>query len=166
MLPGLAKPALTVGLFSHETKTMVEFELPLRITLIDPPAKVRFALQRGRNELFEPTVSNGKNLSFSFRIRVKGDPEAGPPRLLGEFAQGPPATRFVYVNSGKRAGDKDTSWDRRAKIPLTGLSWSIIMCAHSKPSSWLEVKISGSGRDGGPVCAGVKLNPDAWQLVE
>lgn len=144
---------------------MSEFEIPLRITLVGPPAKVRFALQRGKAELFEPTISTGANLSFSFNIRVKGEPDSGPPRLLGEFVQGPPAARFVYVNSGKRAGDPDTFWDRRAKIPLTGLTWPTIMGARAKPKSILEVKIPGTGSDGGPTCAGVKLGDNAWRLV-
>lgn len=144
---------------------MAEFALPLRITLVNPPAKVRFALQRGKAELFEPTISTGADLSFSFSIRVKGDPDSGPPRLLGEFVQGPPAARFVYVNSGKRAGDPNTFWDRRAKVPLIGLTWPTIMSARSKPKSVLEVKIPGTGRDGGPTCAGVKLGGDAWRLV-
>lgn len=145
---------------------MPEFELPLRITLIKPPPNVRFALQRGKADLFEPATSTGADLSFSFTVRIKGEPEDGPPRFLGEFTQGPPAVRFVYVNSGKRAGDAYTNWDRRAKIPLGGLDWPIIMQARSKPDSILEVKYPGTGRDGGPTCAGVKLPPDAWRLVE
>ena len=144
---------------------MPEFVLPLRITLLSPPPNVRFALQRGKQELFKPTVSTGANLSFSFEIRVKGDPESGPPRLLGEFVQGPPAARFVYVNSGKRAGDSDTFWDRRAKVPLRDITWSLLQKMHSKPTALLEVKIPGTGRDGGPTCAGVKLGNDAWRLV-
>ena len=145
---------------------MSEFELPLRITLIKPPAKVRFALQRGKDELFEPTTSTGADLSFSFTVRVKGEPDAGPPRFLGEFTQGPPAVRFVYVNSGQYAGDRDTVWARRAKIPLGGIDWPLIERAQSKPNSILEVKYPGTGRDGGPTCASVKLSPDAWKIVK
>ena len=132
---------------------------------MNPPPKVRIAVQRGKNQLFEPAVSTGSDLSFTFNVRVKGEPEDGPPRLLGEFAQGPPAARFVYVNSGKYAGGPDTVWARRAKIPLGGIDWPVIMKARSKPNSIIEVSIPFTARDGGPVYASVKLNPDAWQVL-
>ncbi|HXD34561.1 MAG TPA: DUF5990 family protein [Pyrinomonadaceae bacterium] len=144
---------------------MSEIELPLRITIIKPPAKVRVALQRGKADLFEPTVATGADLSFSFTVRVKGDPDSGPPRFLGEFTQGPPALRFVYVNSGQYAGERGTDWARRAKIPLGGIDWPLIIRAQSKPNSILEVKYQGTARDGGPTCASVKLPPGAWTLV-
>jgi Family of unknown function (DUF5990) len=146
--------------------TASEFELQLRITLIKPPPNVRIALQRGKAELFEPTTSTGADLSFSFTVRVKGEPDEGPPRFLGEFTQGPPAVRFVYVNSGTYAGDPNTGWARRAKIPLGGIDWPLIRRARSKPNYILEVKYPGTARDGGPTCAGVKLPPDAWRLVK
>ena len=145
---------------------MSEFELPLRFTLIKPPPKVRIALQRGKAELFEPTISSGADISFTFNVRVKGEPADGPPRFLGEFTQGPPALRFVYINSGQYAGQPSTPWARRAKIPLGGIDWLLIQSARSKPKSVIEVKIPFTGRDGGPVCASVKLSTDAWQLAK
>ena len=145
---------------------MDEFLLPLRITLVSPPANVWFAVQRGKAELFEPTLSKGSDLSFSFIVRVKGEFGAGPPRFLGEFTQGPPAVRFVYVNSGTYGGDAGSRWSRRAKIPLTGLDWKLLKLALSKEKAILEVRIPGTGRDGGPICAGVKLADDAWKLIQ
>lgn len=43
---------------------------------------------------------------------------AGLPNSLGPFAQGPPAARFVYVDVGTYAGQKNTPWARRMKVPL------------------------------------------------
>lgn len=145
---------------------MSEFELSLRITLIKPPAHVRFAVQRGKADLFKPTISTGADLSFVITIRGTGDPAKGPPRFLGEFTQGPPASRFLYVNSGKRAGDSNGVWDRRAKIPLGGITWALIDKSRLNSTSGLEVRIFGTGKDGGPTCGGVKLAADSWRVCK
>src|SRR5205814_1406233 len=83
------------------------------------PTGVRFALQKGKSdakgnaELLAPTRSDPTSLSFDFSVRVARAKPGAPPRFLGEFTQGPPDKRFVYVNSGRRAGQEDTLWDRR-----------------------------------------------------
>ena len=47
-----------------------ETYLPLRITVVDPPAGVLFAIQRGKAALETPTMSKGENLSFDFSVRI------------------------------------------------------------------------------------------------
>src|SRR5687768_6853166 len=91
--------------------------VPLRITVVDPPAGVLFALQRGKAELVTPVMASGDNLSFSFEVRV-GDREDEMPNFLGPFVQGPRGGRFVYVNSGTLAGQAHSCWTRRAKVGL------------------------------------------------
>lgn len=41
-------------------------------------------------------------------------------------AQGPSGGRFLYVNSGSRAGARGSVWDSRAKVPLLGMGWTIV----------------------------------------
>ena len=139
-----------------------EKELPLRITLVRPPSGVVFCLQRGRADLVSPMEASGEQLSFDFALRVHGDLTGGPPNLRGAFAQGPPAARFVYVNSGTLAGQEDSCWTRRAKVPLSGITWELIEEALAKPGTVLEARIPGATKDGGPVCASVRLLEGGW----
>lgn len=87
-------------------------EVPFRITVLNPPPGVTLRLQSGRSELVAPSRESATSISFDFTLRVESG-ASGPPRLLGPFAQGPPAKRFVYVNSGRRADQRESSWDRR-----------------------------------------------------
>jgi Family of unknown function (DUF5990) len=138
-------------------------EISLRITLVSPPSGVVFCLQRGRADLVSCTEASGGQLSFDFTLRVHGDRASGPPNFRGEFAQGPPATRFVYVNSGTLAGQAVSCWTRRAKVPLAGITWDLIDEALSWPGSVLEARIAGTAKDGGPVCASVPLLGGEWR---
>ncbi|HYH46255.1 MAG TPA: DUF5990 family protein, partial [Thermoanaerobaculia bacterium] len=78
-------------------------ELPLRITVLHPVPGVTHRLQQGRLDLVPPVVEADDRLSFDFTLRVVEGP-AGEPVLRGPCAQGPPAGRFVYINSGTSAG--------------------------------------------------------------
>ena len=140
-------------------------EIPLRITLVHPPSGVVFCLQRGRAELVSSTEAAGEQVSFDFILRVHGDRTSGPPNLRGDFAQGPPATRFVYVNSGTLAGQGGSCWTRRAKVPLSGITWELIEQASSNPGTVLEARIRGTAKDGGPVCASVPLLEGGWRAA-
>ena len=141
-----------------------EREIALRVTLVHPPAGVVFCLQRGRADLVSPTKATGEQLSFDFALRVHGDRVSGPPNLRGAFAQGPPATRFVYINSGTLAG-QGSCWTRRAKVPLSGITWELIEQAISNPGTVLEARIPGTAKDGGPVCASVRLLEGGWRVA-
>lgn len=129
-------------------------ELRLRITVVDPPKGVEFQLQRGRHEL-EPAVrTSPASMTFELEVRV-GTRPTGEPNFLGPYVQGPPNGRFVYINSGTYAGQLDSRWSRRAKVPLTAISWTLIERAR-KANSLVETEIAGRGRDGGPRCASVR----------
>ncbi len=131
-------------------------EVRFRITLLDPPRGVVFRLQRGRSELVPPSKESAKALTFDFALRFEPGTAGGPPRLLGPFAQGPPAGRFVYVNSGKQAGQAESCWDRRAKVHLRDIPASLIE-ESAASGAVIETQIAGTGRDGGPACATVPL---------
>lgn len=133
--------------------------LPLRITVVRPPAGVTIQLQRGRAELLPPTHITIDEISFDFEVRV----EPGP-NFLGEYTQGPKNARFIYVNSGIGAGQPDSCWDRRAKVALMTITKEQIELAQSKPHYHLEARIEGTARDGGPMCATVPLIGGFWQL--
>ena len=80
--------------------------------------------------------------------------------LGGPFVQGPPRQRFVYLDIGTSAGQMDSCWTRRLKIPLEGIQPKII-----RTGGVLETRVAGTGRDGGPACATVK-DFDGWKIVE
>jgi hypothetical protein len=102
-------------------------------------------------------------MTFEFEVRV-GTRSGGHPNFLGAFAQGPPAGRFVYINSGTLAGQADSVWTRRAKVPLAGITWAMIERARAA-GSMLETEIERTARDGGPVCATVPLLSGGWRMA-
>jgi Family of unknown function (DUF5990) len=136
---------------------MADQNVSLRIIVENPP--VRFAVQRGKDELLEATSANKKQLVFEFSVRARDDRPDGP-NFLGPFAQGPAGGRFVYVNSGTSAGEIASQWTRRAKVPLGGITWSMI-----KKGSVIEARIEGTARDGGPACATVPLL-GGWKIAQ
>jgi len=138
--------------------------LPLRITLIKPQADVPFCLQQGKDDLVPPSSESEDNTSFDFIVNIANDRTGGAPNFRGPFVQGPPGGRFIYVNSGTYAGQSDSCWSRRAKIPLSGISWDLIEEALSKSNVVLEAPIAGTAGDGGPACATVRLLDGGWKV--
>ena len=138
-------------------------EIPLRILVQHPPPGVTFAMQHGTTRLIAPTAITADAIQFDVSVRLA--PDESIPRLLGPIVHGPPATRFLYVNSGLSAGLPGTCWNRRAKVPLAGVTWALI-CAHeAAPDSCIEARIVGTARDGGPCCASVPLLGEGWRVV-
>jgi hypothetical protein len=138
--------------------------LPLRITLINPPPDVRFCLQQGKDDLVPPSSDSGETISFDFTVNVVNDRTDGPPKFRGPSVQGPPAGRFIYINSGTYAGQSDSCWSRRAKAPLSGITWELIEEALSKSGAVLEARIAGTAGDSGPACATVRLLDGGWKV--
>lgn len=138
-------------------------DLSLRLLLVDPPAGVTFALQRGRDDLEQAVRSTGAPITFEFTVRVR-ETAAGPV-LGGPYCQGPQGARFVYVTSGERAGDWGSCWNRRAKVPLAELPLARLSEVGAAPGARWQARIAGTGRDGGPACASVPLLAGGWELV-
>jgi hypothetical protein len=122
-------------------------------------------VQMGRDALLAPARADRNAIAFDFSVRLAAAPAAAAPNFLGEFAQGPRGGRFVYVNSGARAGQTGTPWDRRAKISLESITSTQVKAVLAKPGLVLEARIAGTGRDGGPACATVPLLGAGWQVV-
>ena len=138
---------------------VTEAEVPLRIVLRRPPAGVRFALQRGEThagkEVTLEAAQEGdgvRDLAFGCTVRVR--PQADRTlRFLGPFAHGPTAGRFVYITVGQRAGQPQSPWDRRAKIPLAGITPELVAAANATKNAVLEATLEGTLKDGSPTCA-------------
>ncbi len=131
----------------------MERELTLRIILEKPTAGVDFGLQKGRGSNYETVQtqrSKGKDLRFECDVRVNRGQD-GSPNFLGPFVHGPSGQRFLYIDIGTFAGQKETCWNRRLKIPLSGISWEMI-----DAEKGLETRVPGTGKDGSPSCATVK----------
>lgn len=126
-------------------------ELPLRITLVDPPTGIRFHLQKGRDGQEPPSRATDGEISFDFAVRLGEQPD-GRPNFLGPYAQGRPADRFVYVGSP----------GRRAKVPLYEIGWERIETVRSQEGTLLAARIEGTAKDGGAACASVPLLGDGW----
>jgi Family of unknown function (DUF5990) len=133
----------------------------LRLRIVRPPVGVRWAVQLGRYELLPPMQSALDQLVFEIPLTL-GPNLRGTVQLRGAAIQGPPAARFVYVNSGKRAAEMNSCWDRRAKVPLASID--IVALQNVVGLVVLEGAIHGTARDGGPACASVVLIEGAWTL--
>jgi Family of unknown function (DUF5990) len=142
-------------------------DLRLRLVLKQPPPGVEFGLQKGRGSIYETVqkrISTGKNLHFDIRIEVETVRGNRLPTLRGPFVQGSPGERFVYVDIGKYAGQEDSPWSRRLKVPLSGITSDMVERMSGDSHAVLEARVAGTGRDGGPNCATVKPF-DGWKLT-
>lgn len=141
-------------------------KLQLILTLTAFPAGVRFAVQRGRNGLLPPYAFTDESISFAITVELGPVLPDGSFNFRGPFAQGTPADRFVYVNSGGYAGQPNTPWERRAKIKLAGIPRHLVDVAAGDSHAAVEGRIHGTMRDGGPVCASVSPALIDWSLVK
>jgi Family of unknown function (DUF5990) len=141
-----------------------ESEVRLRLVLAAPPPGVDFGVQEGQGSGYTTIHrqrSDGADLTFEFTMTVRDNRDDGLPNFTGPLAQGPATGRFIYIDIGKYAGQPDSCWERRLKVPLSGISWDMIEQAAGKKV--LEARLPGTGRDGGPSCATVKPT-EGWRL--
>jgi Family of unknown function (DUF5990) len=141
-------------------------EVRLRIVLVAPPAGVDFGIQDGKGNDYTTTHtqrSSGADLTFEFTVTVKDNRDDGLPNFLGPLAQGPVTGRFIYLDIGMCAGQSDSRWERRTKVPLGGITWEMIERASTKLV--LEARLPGTGKDGGPSCATVEPT-EGWTVCK
>jgi hypothetical protein len=136
------------------------FDLPIRIVVEDPVPGMAMALQRGKAELLPPTSASAEAVAFDLSVTVEGDLPDGRPRLLGPFVQGPLAARFIYLAVGRYAGQAESPWGGRVKVPLTGLGWSEIEALGA--GARLVARIAGTSPRGGPALASPRSGPPGW----
>jgi hypothetical protein len=144
-------------------KTSAE-TLSLRITVVDPPPNILWALQLGRDEIVKPTLNTKIRISFDFTVDVVEDSSSAGFRLRGPAVQGRPGARFVYLRIGAYAGQVGVPAGWRAKIGLEGISHKLVLAVKAKRSGVLEVEFAGTGPKGGPACATVPLLGAGWHV--
>ena len=142
-------------------------EITLRVILKRPTAGVDFGLQQGRGSKYEVVQkqrSTGTDLKFEFAVGVKTDKD-GAPDFSGPFVQGSRGDRYFYIDIGTYAGQVNTCWSRRLKVPLSCITSDLI-----DSNSTLVADIPGTARDGGPSCAYAWLKcldrPWQWQKAK
>jgi hypothetical protein len=141
-------------------------DVALRIVVVDPLPGVALALQRGKSgshALIAPSSLSAEAAAFDFTVVAAPAKSGLAPRLLGPFVQGPTDGRFVYLCIGQYAGDPASPWARRAKLPLTGLTWPLIETL--KGGGRLEARIAGRARDDSPACASIALLSPGWRTI-
>lgn len=145
----------------------MQTDLRLRIVLEKPTPGVDFGLQAGQGTKYKTIQtqrSKSGDLAYDCIITVNDNRKGGLPNFLGPFTQGPPTDRFIYFDIGQFAGQSDSCWNRRLKIPLIGITWEMIRQASADGGVVLETRVPGTGKRGGPNCA--KLNPPpSWKIV-
>jgi hypothetical protein len=139
------------------------FELPIRIVVADPVPELAVVLQRGQAAKVSgvaPVSRSAEDVVFDLEVTVNGALADGRPRLLGPFVQGPPDARFIYLIVGRYAGQADSEWAGRVKVPLGDLGRAQIEAL--APGGRLVARIAGKSPKGGPALASVKLLPPGW----
>lgn len=134
-------------------------EVTFRIVLVEPPKGVEFALQLGKSaasSLAQRQSSAGSELRFEFALPVVMAEGSDGPDFRGPACQGPKGKRFVYLCSGRSAGQFSSPWTRRLKVPLSGITAELVEAALSIQTAVLETHVPGTARDGGPTAATVK----------
>ena len=143
-------------------------EVPLRLVLVDPPPDILFGVQRGQGARYQTELAQQRKragLCFDFSILVSDNRKDGAPNFLGDYVQGPASRRFVYIDVGTYAGQKDTPWSRRIIIRLDAITWPLIRKVQATAGYRLAASIPGRGKDGTPSCATVPI-ADGWRVVK
>jgi hypothetical protein len=136
--------------------------LKMRVGVVSPPRGVLFAMQRGKSGLLAPTSDGGNEVWFEFALRI-GAPQADHSvNFLGELTQGPRSDRFLYINSGVRAAQPTSCWDRRAKLKLAFIPQDLLERV-TKSGGVIEARFPGTAADGGPVCATIPPGVITWR---
>jgi hypothetical protein len=138
----------------------MKHELILRIVLQKPPDGVAFGLQKGRGHAYETVQlqqAGAQDIRFECPITIKGGPQTDEkPGFFGPFVQGSPPEKFIYIAIGTYAGQSESIWGGRLKVPLRGINWDAIEAVITSTDLVLETQVPGSGQDGSPAYATVK----------
>ena len=113
-------------------------------------------IQQGK-EVVQRVQLPTDNVVFEAELRVGNDESETTPNFLGSYAHGTVQERFLYICWGQ-SNLGGWSGFRRAKLPLSGLTWSAI------ESNVVKGKLICTDAKGGPICATVKADRFCWVL--
>ena len=143
----------------------MEKQLTLHIIIEGPPPGVDFGLQNGKGSDYETVQlqrSGNGSLEFQCTVTLRENSKSVLD-FFGPFVQGPSEQRFIYVDIGTCAGQKNTEVSRRLKIPLYTIDKNLLKELLSSKEAILQTSIAGTGKDGGPTCGTAKSV--AWRKV-
>ena len=143
----------------------MEPELTLKIVLEKPTFGVDYGLQEGKGSNYKTVQikrAEGQNLEFECKVRVKLAQDITPV-FLGPLVQSAANERFIYIDIGIFAGQKDSVWSRRLKITLKDIKMEMIQQALLNPKLLMQTIVAGTGNDGSPNCGTVKPF-SGWKL--
>jgi hypothetical protein len=141
-------------------------ELTLHITLLQPPGDTDFGLQKGKGndyETIQKQRSGNGDLHFEAIINTKQD-KNNKADFTGPLVHGPIGERFLYIDIGTYAGQSNSVWGRRLKIPLASITNQVLEQLSRSPNHILQTHIAGTGKDGGPTCGTVKPF-EGWKIA-
>lgn len=132
-------------------------EIRMRLVVEHPVAGVVHSLQDKKGRPVDPKMSAaGEELAFEFQLRI-----AAGPKFYGEQVRSEgPERRFVYIALGRQAGDAGSPWSRRMKIDIHDIPQPLLRGAAK--GRRLVGTINGTGKDGTPACATVRV--ERWRL--
>ncbi len=152
----LPRPAHMGQPFWHRLQVCLENSYFASSSSSHPRASISHCRRGGAAPQMVQSTLGGKGLVFEFQPSIKEGVSDSMAALGGPFVQGPPKQRFVYLDIGAYAGQADSRWGRRLKVPLAGIPAKFL-----RTGGVLEARIPGTGRDGGPNCATV-TDFDGW----
>ena len=137
---------------------MGEETITCRIILEQPVAGITYGLQSGSGhsyEVLQKQVAQSSELIFEFALPVKRGKE-GSLVLHGPIIQGPPESRFLYLDIGGYAGQENAPVSGRLKVPLPNSPNDIIRTIGN--GGTFVTRIPGTkAKDGGPTMGTIKL---------
>jgi hypothetical protein len=132
----------------------------LRLSVTGPLAGVSYSLQDKDSTPVDVRVASDKTIVFEIPARLE-EGKAGW-RFLGDFVRTEgKSRRFVYVATGRQAGQHSLEWSRRAKVDLPEPTAAMVKAA-TKGGLVLEGAYAGTDAKGGPTCATVKVE---WKVA-
>ncbi len=129
-----------------------------RIILEKTPINVLFGLQKGKGTAYETIqkqLGDDGDLHFDCVAQIK-KAKNGAIDFAGDCIHGIVEERFIYINIGTSAGQWDSIWTRRLKVPLRNITEEMLAKTSENDLFYLETKVPAIGKDGTPNCATVK----------
>ena len=116
-------------------------------------SEIWLGIQQGKNVVQAVRLPADK-VVFTAEFRVVEEASGGP-NFLGAYAQGTVQERFFYLCWGRWVGVHWVGF-RRAKVPLSGLTWEDLS------SGRIVARVRCTVAKGGPVCATLKGDVLTW----